>query len=207
MANALVVDDHPAIRMAVALLLQKDEHNICGEVDNGVDAIQDCKRMHPDIVILDIGIPKLDGIEVIKRMRELDDPPLIIVLSAQDSHHVMIRSLQAGASGFVSKLEDLTLLNKAIKACLAGKVFFPTKIRMHSKYSADVNGNNVLQTLSDREMSVLIALCQGRSNKLIASDMLLSEKTISTYKKRVMQKLQVSNMVELLELTKRHMNV
>ncbi|MFM4854700.1 response regulator [Aeromonas caviae] len=207
MANVLVVDDHPAIRMAVSLLLQQDGHNICGEVDNGVDAIQECKRISPDIVVLDIGIPKLDGIEVIKRMRELENTPFVVVLSAQDSHHIMIRSFQAGASGFVSKLEDLTLLNKAIKACLAGEIFFPTEIRVHGKYSADVNNNNILKTLSDREMSVLIALCQGRSNKLIANDMLLSEKTISTYKTRVMQKLQVSNMVELIELTKRHMNI
>ncbi len=205
MANVLVVDDHPAIRMAVAILLQQDGHNICSEVDNGVDAIQECKRLHPDIVVLDIGIPKLDGIEVIKRIRALNEPVSIIVLSAQDSHHVMIRSFQAGASGFVSKLEDLTLLNKAIKVCLAGNVFFPTEIMVHGKYSADMNSHNVLKTLSDREMSVLIALCQGRSNKLIASDMLLSEKTISTYKTRVMQKLQVNNMVELLELAKRYM--
>lgn len=205
MADVLVVDDHPAIRMAVGILLQQDAHNVCGEVDNGVDAIHQFRSLQPQVVVLDIGIPRLDGIEVVKRIKCIDASAQVIVLSAQDSRHVMVRAYQAGADGFVSKLEDLGLLKEAIRTCLGGRLFFPTEVIAHGKYSADVNSREVLNTLSDREMSVFVALCQGRANKEIAGDMLLSEKTISTYKARVMQKLQVSNMVELLELAKRYM--
>ena len=114
MAKVLIVDDHPAIRMAVNMLLKQEEHHVLGEVDNGVDAIAMARNTHPDIVILDIGIPQLDGIEVIKRIKMLDIGAKILVLSAQSTHHIMVRCLQAGAEGFLSKLDDLYLLKDAI---------------------------------------------------------------------------------------------
>ena len=100
MAKVVIVDDHPAIRMAVNMLLKQDGHLILAEVDNGVDAIAMTKNNRPDIVILDIGIPQLDGIEVIKRLKQLDMGVKILVLSAQSTHHVMVRCLQAGADVF-----------------------------------------------------------------------------------------------------------
>lgn len=93
--------------MAVNMLLKQEEHHVLGEVDNGVDAIAMARNTHPDIVILDIGIPQLDGIEVIKRIKMLDIGAKILVLSAQSTHHIMVRCLQAGAEGFLSKLDDL----------------------------------------------------------------------------------------------------
>ncbi|MDX7780541.1 response regulator [Aeromonas dhakensis] len=205
MAKILVVDDHPAIRMAVSMLLAQDEHVVCAEVDNGVEAIQQCKKYQPDIVILDIGIPKLDGIEVIKRLKDIDTSTQVIVLTAQSGSHMMIRSYQSGADGFVSKLDDLNILKDAIKSCLKGRKFFPTNIVFASERSVNVDDKNIIDTLSDREMTVFLAMCQGKTNKDIATDMLLSEKTVSTYKTRLMQKLQVENVVELIELAKRCM--
>ncbi|MBS2781049.1 response regulator transcription factor [Aeromonas salmonicida] len=205
MKTVLIVDDHPAIRMAVRILLLAEGFHICGEVDNGIDALQIVRASMPDIVVLDIGIPKLDGIDVINRIKKSHSQSLIVVLSAQDGNHIMSRCFQAGADGFISKMDDLTLLCSAIRACLVGKRYFPDEIISEGNRISNVNSDDALLSLSDREMSVFLSLCKGCSNKEIANNMLLSEKTISTYKSRVMRKLQVNNMVELIGFAKRYM--
>ncbi|HHQ4784229.1 TPA: response regulator [Aeromonas veronii] len=200
MRKILIVDDHPAIRMSVRLLLER-EYNICGEADNGIDTIRLFKDTMPDLIVLDIGIPKLDGFDVIKRIKEYDLTPKIIVLSAQDSSHFMTRALQTGADGFISKMNELTHIKDAVRKCLNGGYYFPSDV-LDNKGLFGSNTINLLDILSDREMSVLMGLCQGKANKEIANSMLLSEKTVSTYKTRMMEKLHVKNIVELIELAR-----
>lgn len=203
MKKVLIVDDHPAIRVAVRILLQQEGYIIVGEVDNGVDALSAFKKNKPDIIIIDIGIPNLDGIEVIKRIRKEILSTNVIVFSAIDSHHSMVRCMQAGADGFISKLDDITALKKTIPKCVNGIKVFPRQVVQEARYASVIDSDDIFHSLSDRETTVLRSLCLGKSNKEIASDMLLSEKTISTYKTRMMAKLNVSNMVELLELAKK----
>ncbi|MFM5214387.1 response regulator [Aeromonas hydrophila] len=203
MAKILVVDDHPAIRMAVNILLQQDDHHIVAEVDNGVDAVSMARKHQPDMVVLDIGIPRLDGIEVIKRLKEMDADIKVVILSAQATHHIMVRCLQAGANGFISKLDDLSLLKTVLVKIGKGQLYFPRDVIAGAKNAHEVDRKDLLSALSDREMSVLLQICQGHTNKQIAESMLLSEKTVSTYKSRLMQKLNVTTMVDLISLAKR----
>ncbi|HBL04790.1 MAG TPA: DNA-binding response regulator [Aeromonas salmonicida] len=203
MAKVLIVDDHPAIRMAVNMLLKQDEHHVLGEVDNGVDAIAMTRNTQPDIVILDIGIPQLDGIEVIKRIKMLDVGAKILVLSAQSTHHIMVRCLQAGAEGFLSKLDDLYLLKDAIAKIEKQQLYYPRDVIAGARNAHTVDREDLLSTLSSREMSVLLQICQGHANKQIAQSMLLSEKTVSTYKTRLMKKLNITNIVDLISLARR----
>lgn len=203
MAKVLVVDDHPAIRMAVNILLQQDDHHIVAEVDNGVDAVSMARKHQPDMVVLDIGIPRLDGIEVIKRLKEMDADIKVVILSAQATHHIMVRCLQAGANGFISKLDDLSLLKSVLVKIGKGQLYFPRDVIAGAKNAHAVDRKDLLSALSDREMSVLLQICQGHTNKQIAESMLLSEKTVSTYKSRLMQKLNVTTMVDLISLAKR----
>lgn len=203
MAKVLVVDDHPAIRMAVNILLQQDDHHIVAEVDNGVDAVSMARKHQPDMVVLDIGIPRLDGIEVIKRLKEMDADIKVVILSAQATHHIMVRCLQAGANGFISKLDDLSLLRSVLVKIGKGQLYFPRDVIAGAKNAHAVDRKDLLSALSDREMSVLLQICQGHTNKQIAESMLLSEKTVSTYKSRLMQKLNVTTMVDLISLAKR----
>ncbi|AJQ52606.1 TPA: response regulator transcription factor [Aeromonas hydrophila] len=203
MAKILVVDDHPAIRMAVNILLQQDDHHIVAEVDNGVDAVSMARKYQPDMVVLDIGIPRLDGIEVIKRLKEMDADIKVIILSAQATHHIMVRCLQAGANGFISKLDDLSLLKTVLVKIGKGQLYFHRDVIAGAKNAYEVDRKDLLSALSDREMSVLLQICQGHTNKQIAESMLLSEKTVSTYKSRLMQKLNVTTMVDLISLAKR----
>ena len=203
MAKLLIVDDHPAIRMAVKILLEQDGHHVLGEVDNGVDAIAMVKINQPDIVILDIGIPQLDGIEVIKRIKLLDMGTKILVLSAQSTHHVMVRCFQAGADGFLSKLDDLLLLKGAILKIKKKQRYFPREVIAGARHAHAVDREDLLSALSSRELSVLLQICQGQTNKQIAESMLLSEKTVSTYKTRLMKKLNITNIIDLVSLARR----
>ncbi|HIC8800642.1 response regulator transcription factor [Aeromonas veronii] len=203
MSKILIVDDHPAIRMAVKMLLEQDGHHVLAEVDNGVDAISAAKINRPDIVVLDIGIPKLDGIEVIKRLKLLDIGTRILVLSAQSTHHIMVRCLQAGAEGFLSKLDDLSLLKDAIAKIEKKLLYYPREVIAGARHAHTVDREDLLSSLSSREMSVLLQICQGHANKQIAQSMLLSEKTVSTYKTRLMKKLNITNIVDLISLARR----
>ncbi len=203
MSKVLIVDDHPAIRMAVKMLLEQDGHHVLAEVDNGVDAISAAKINRPDIVVLDIGIPKLDGIEVIKRLKLLDIGTRILVLSAQSTHHIMVRCLQAGSEGFLSKLDDLSLLKDAIAKIEKKQLYYPREVIAGARHAHTVDREDLLSSLSSREMSVLLQICQGHANKQIAQSMLLSEKTVSTYKTRLMKKLNITNIVDLISLARR----
>lgn len=204
MATIMIVDDHPAIRMAVGILLKNKGHQISGEFDNGIDALAQIRLQAPDILVLDINIPRIDGFDVIKRCHELAMSPRIIVLSAHDSDHVKTRCVQLGVSAFVSKLDDLTKLSSVVEQVLAGYVLFDHALRFDATSKSDIDSAEVLKTLSMREMSVLMALARGDNNKKIANDLVLSEKTISTYKTRLMTKLQLNNIVDLLNFAKRH---
>ena len=206
MYKALVVDDHPVVRLAVGMLLQRGDVEVVGETGNGLDAVQLAKTLRPDIVILDISIPKLDGLEVIARLRLLDFPIKVLVLTSQSASSFSARSRQAGASGFIAKSEELNDLLDAIKAIRAGYSYFP-----HDSFvvgtSADRRQQDEaaqLASLSDREMMVLIYLAKGWTNMQIADELMLSNKTISTYKTRLLNKLQATTLVDLIDVAKRH---
>lgn len=204
MASIIIVDDHPAIRMAVKFMVMEKGHTILGDYDNGVDALQQIRNLKPDVVILDINIPQIDGFDVLKRINELDYKPKIIVLSSHDSEHVKVRCIQLGVHAFLSKVEELTKLNDLIDKVLCNKSVFEYGLRVDARNSGNIDDGSALETLSNREMSVMLALCRGDSNKQIAADLILSEKTISTYKNRLMLKLNVTNIAELIDFAKRH---
>ncbi|BCV34422.1 DNA-binding response regulator [Shewanella algae] len=204
MRNIIIVDDHPVVVMAIRMLLEKNNFNVLATTDNGVDALKLIRDHEPDAVILDIGIPQLDGLEVINRLNNLPMPPKVLVLTAQPSEYFVTRCIQAGASGFVSKQEDLNEVLGALRAVLSGYSYFPSNVGLHrglNSHSAEVE---MLAKLSGREMMVLQQLANGLSNKEIAGRMLLSNKTISTYKTRLLDKLNAKTLVDLIEISKRN---
>lgn len=204
MATLIIVDDHPAIRMAVKFIVMEKGHVVVGEYGNGVDALQQIRKLQPEIVILDINIPQIDGFDVLKRINELDFKPKIIVLSSHDSEHIKVRCIQLGVHAFLSKVEDLTNLVELIDKVQSDKTVFEYGLRIDARNTGNIDDGSALETLSNREMSVMLALCRGDNNKQIATDLILSEKTISTYKNRLMLKLNVTNLADLIAIAKRH---
>lgn len=204
MSRILIVDDHPVIRMAMKMLLEAEGHQIVGDTDNGVDAISLGRELKPDLVILDIGIPRLDGLEVISRLMVLALPLKILVLTGQSASLFALRSMQAGAAGFVCKQGGLAELVTAVNAVASGYSFFPSSAMRPVQQGAYSDDVELLGRLSDREVSVLQYLSQGYSNKQISEQMFISNKTVSTYKARLLLKLNAGSLVDLIEFAKRN---
>lgn len=203
MRSALIVDDHPVIRMAVRMLLERNGMEVVGEADNGVDALQLIRQHEPDIVILDIGIPRLDGLNVISRIQALGLDSHVLVLTSQSAEGFAQRCFQAGAKGFVSKEEDLQNLLTAINAITAGFTVFPST-SLNGSQTPVLSESELVERLSNQELMVLQYLATGLSNKEIGERMLLSNKTISTYKTRIQQKLNLGSLLELIEFARRN---
>ncbi len=205
MTTVLMVDDHPTVRLAVRILLERERFEVVGESGNGIEAVQMARQLSPKVVILDIGLPGLDGMEVIKRLQMLEPAPKIMVLTGlltgQSSELYVRRCLDAGIAAFVNKDEDLDALLFALKALVKGYSTFP---------QMSVNSNTLesetvrLNSLSNREMEVLRRLSRGENNKYIGTAMNLSAKTISTYRGRIGDKLKTESLVEMVDLAKRN---
>ncbi|WP_089392296.1 response regulator transcription factor [Pseudomonas delhiensis] len=205
MAKVVLVDDHPAIRLAIKVLLQQEGHEIVGETGNGVEAVSIVRAHAPEIVILDIGIPQLNGLEVISRVKTMSPKPRILILTSQPAELFAARCLKAGANGFITKDESLTELQRAIKALISGYSFFPDIVlNTDNPSSTNSSESELLKSLSNREIMVLKRLVIGQSNIEIARDLLLSNKTVSTYKTRLIMKLNATSLVDLIEIAKRN---
>lgn len=205
MLKAIVVDDHPFIRSSVKMLLKQEHFEVVAEADNGADAVQLAREHAPDLIILDIAMPKLDGLEVISRISALGLSSKILVLTSQSALFYSMRCMKAGAAGYISKTNDLDELIKAIKAVMDGYTFFPN-LATSSVRRSDVDATDLelIQSLSDRELAILQQLSNGLSNKEIGDAMLLSNKTVSTYKARLIEKLKVKSVVYLADFAKRN---
>lgn len=205
MGTVLIVDDHPVIRMAIRILLEHEGYRVFGETDNGVDALQMVREGEPDLVILDICIPKLDGLELLERLSNMPRPLRILVLTAQSAALFANRCMRAGASGYVCKQEDLSELLSAIKAICSGYNYFPSQaLQVDRSALGETFELAQFNSLNDRELMVLKLFAMGQTNKEIATGMFLSNKTVSTYKKRIMQKLATTSMNELVDMAKRN---
>ncbi|MBF8722577.1 MULTISPECIES: response regulator transcription factor [Pseudomonas] len=201
MTTVLMVDDHPTVRLAVRMLLERERFRVIGESGDGIDAVQQARLLRPDVAILDIGLPGLDGMEVIKRLQLLESPPKIMVLTGQPADLYVRRCLDAGIAAFVNKDEDLDALVFALKALVKGYSTFPQMSVNSSSLESECER---LGSLSNREMEVLRRLSRGENNKYIGESMNLSAKTISTYRGRIMDKLKTESLVEMVDLAKRN---
>ena len=205
MNTVFIVDDHPVIRLAIRMLLEHEGYEIVGETDNGVDAMQMIRECVPDLIILDISIPKLDGLEVLSRFNTMNSTLKTLVLTAQSPKLFAMRCMQSGAAGYVCKQEELSELVSAIKAVFSGYNYFPSQALTPEKNETEnFSEIELFKQVNDRELMVLKLFAQGKTNKEIATGMFLSNKTVSTYKKRLMQKLKANSLVDLIELAKRN---
>lgn len=194
----LIVDDHPAVRLTVRHLLKNEGCNIVGETDNGSDALRLTQELHPDTLVLDIGLPDIDGLSIIEHLASLRSPVKIIVLTAKESNHFAIRCMRAGAHGFVNKHQELCDLVSAIQGINDGLGYFAQRALPWICIDLLKQEQEALfKTLSARELDILQQLSQGLSNKQIAERMSLSSKTISAYKARLLIKLNDSQVSDL----------
>ncbi|MCP1489903.1 two-component system response regulator EvgA [Pseudomonas fluorescens] len=197
-SKVLLVDEHPILHLALTLWLQENDFKVVAEARNGVEAMQCIHKYNPHIIILELDIPRLSGFVIIDRIKLLELPIKVIVFSAQDSRFSIINCVQAGAHGFVSKSEELEVLLKALHAVRSDSKFYPDWVQPDRRSATPTDP---MELLSWRERQVLRLLTQGLSNKQVAERMQLSSKTISTFKTRLLKKLNVNSLLELIHRT------
>ena len=203
--KVLIADDHSLIRSAMKVLMESNGYEVVAEAANGTDTVQLARKHEVDLIILDITMPGLDGLEVINRIRASGIETRILVLTSQSPLFYSQRCMKAGAAGFITKSQDLTELLRAVKIIMDGYTFFPY-LAASSVRSSDASMSDIelIQHLSARELYILQQLARGLSNKKIAEDMILSSKTISTYKARLIEKLNSTSVVYLADFAKRN---
>jgi two-component system response regulator FimZ (fimbrial Z protein) len=198
MKRIAIIDDHPIIRGTIASVLRADpELEVVGECGDGEEGLQMVLKEKPDLVIIDLDLPRLDGLSIIRHIREENLKICILVLSAKPEDVMAGYMRAAGANGYVGKGRQMSELITALKTILYGYDCFP----------ADATGampENPLGALSVREVEVLQHLARGASNRDIASRLFLSDKTVSTYKGRIQEKLGLSSLAALIEFASLH---
>lgn len=200
MKNVLIVDDHPVTRFAIKILLEKEGLKVVAETSDGLEALLLVKKHSPDLVIVDIDIHSISGIELVERLRKRQYSGGILVLSGKDEPYYIKNCVSAGADGFISKANNLIDLHSAVGAIEAGYGYFPLKqARQHALDPAEDKDNQAIANLSAKELQVLRYLAKGMRLVDIGLQMSVSDKTVGTYKRRIMVKLELSNTKELYD--------
>lgn len=204
-ASVIIMDEHPIVRMSIEMLLQKNEDiNVVLKTDDGREVIDYMRANLVDLVILDIELPKTDGFTLFKRIKSIQENTKILFLSSKSETFYAGRAIQAGANGFVSKRKEQDDIFKAVEMLLSGYSFFPSETLHFISNHKSRRGTMDDMPLSNREVTVLRYLANGLSNKEIAEQLLLSNKTISAHKANIFAKLGLTSIVELIDYAKAH---
>ena len=206
--RVLLADDHSIVRRGLRSLLEEGGHAVVGEAADGLEALRLIDEHRPDLVILDIDMPKLNGIEVAACVQKGRHSPGVIVLSMHADEAYISRALAAGARAYLVKNATIEDLLPAVSAVAAGKPFFSRAVsalivddyirRLQSRGLTDS-----FNLLTDREKEVLQLLAEGRSNKEVAVQLNAGVSTIETHRANLMQKLNLHNTAEIVLCAKR----
>lgn len=200
--KAIIIDNHPLARAVIRNLLENAGVNVLFESDNGAEALKLMKNAQPDVVILDADMPRLSGIEVIVKLRKKRYIGIIIVVSANNDLFYSQRSADAGANAFISKKHCITDIIPAIEAAQKGYSYFPfISDELNVKPTSE---KEKLDLLSMQEIKVMRYILESLSTMSIASEMRISSKTVSTYKSRLMDKLECNTLMDLFSFARRN---
>ena len=189
--RVLVVDDHPVVRQGLRTFLDVQEGiAVVGEAEDGAACVTEAERLRPDVVLLDLRMPGADGIVALHGLRELDDPPRVLVITSFTEPTAVLPAVRAGAAGYVYKDVDPPALAAAIRAVHAGHVLLHPDV---ARLLAAGDAPPAAPPLTAREREVLIEVARGRSNREIAKALAVSEKTVKTHVSAILGKLAVQD--------------
>jgi two-component system, NarL family, invasion response regulator UvrY len=205
MIRVLLADDHKLVRKGIrSLLAGSNRVEVIAEAGSGEEAIRLARTCAPDVVLMDVGMPGMGGLEATRKLLRAVPTAKVIVLSVYVSGPVPSRMLEAGASGYLSKACDAREMIRAIQTVHAGDRYVCAEIAQHLVLS-HLNGSRPpIDSLSGRELEVLVLVSKGEGLQQISEKLCLSPKTVSTYRRRLMKKLGLQTDVELTHLALRH---
>lgn len=207
MIRVLLADDHTILRQGlVSILAKDDECMVVGEASNGIEAVEKAFELEPQIAVIDISMPELNGMEVVKRIHQKLPDCRILVLTMHEEEEYVIHMVRAGASGYLLKDSASEELIQAVKTLASGKSYF-------SQYAAQVLANQYTQpekwsdpykNLTKREREVFHLVVDGKTTKEIARILDISVKTAENHRGKVLDKLDVANSAELVKYAAQH---
>jgi two-component system nitrate/nitrite response regulator NarL len=196
----LVADDHPVVRKGLQSCLSRQERlKIVGEAADGDEALQKALELVPDVVLMDISMPRRDGLAVTEALRKAAPNVKVLVLSVHNNKEYIFRIIQAGAHGYVSKEASPEELLEAIESVYGGETFFTPEVAQAALSQLVNNGRKrePFAQLTSREREVLVLIAEGQSNKEIASQLGIGVRTIETHRERIMRRLDIHSVAGL----------
>jgi DNA-binding NarL/FixJ family response regulator len=201
--RVLLADDHAIVRRGLKGLLESAGITVVGEAADGLEAVRLCEETRPDVLVLDITMPKMNGIDVAARVQKLERPPGVIILSVHADESYIIRALAAGARAYLLKSATDEDLLPALRAVAADKPFFSPGVTavLVEDYVRTLQARGLTDSyelLTAREKEVLQLLAEGRTNKEVATALDLGVSTVETHRSNLMQKLNLHNTAEIV---------
>ncbi|WP_030419928.1 response regulator transcription factor [Streptomyces sp. SCSIO 75703] len=204
--KVLLVDDHQVVRRGLRTFLEvQGDIAVVGEAADGAEGVERARELRPDVILMDIRMPGMDGIEALRRLRELDHPARVLIVTSFTERRTVVPALRAGAAGYVYKDVDPEALAGAIRSVHAGHVLLQPEVAgaLLSQEESG-SGQGRAGSLTDREREVLGLIADGRSNREIARSLVLSEKTVKTHVSNILMKLDLADRTQAALWAVRH---
>jgi DNA-binding NarL/FixJ family response regulator len=204
MIKVLIADNHPIVRLGVKSVLEASpEFSVVKDVATTTELFKSLENTQPDVLILEMDIPEINGIATLRKMKDEHPDVKVLIYSGQSEDVYALSTIRAGAFGYLSKTADLNYIPIAVKKVAEGNMFITNELAQRLAFDESTQKpRRFFRKLSTREVEVLKLLASGKRNKEVAEGLNLNEKTVSTYKARLMRKLNVDNMVDLLQQAK-----
>ena len=204
MIKVLVADNHPIVRLGIRHVLDSvSEMEVVADVSSTTELFETLQKVSPDVVMLEMDIPEINGIATLRKMKQDFPNAKVLMYSGQSEDVYALSTIRAGAYGYLSKAADLDYIVSAIRKVSEGNMFITNELAQRLAFDEGTQKpRRFFRKLSTREIEVLKLLASGKRNKEVAEGLNLNEKTVSTYKARLMRKLNVDNLVDLLQQAK-----
>ncbi len=205
--HILIADDHPVVRDGLrAMLSTQPDFQIVGEAVNGVEAVQLAMRLRPDVILLDLEMPDLDGVSVLAQIRATNPLARVIIVTAYDTDERIVQAVVAGAQGYLLKGAPREEIFRAIRVVYEGgsllQPIVASKLMKHVSHQASQSADT--ESLTPRELEVLELLAQGKSNKQIAAELVITERTTKFHVSSIFSKLEATNRTEAVKIAVQH---
>ena len=205
MIRVALIDDHDMIREGFAEILKNDpEFSVVAQGSRGEDAILIARKDKPDVILLDISMPGISGVEALSRLIAMEKPPKVIIVSQHEDLGLLRRLLESGASGYVSKSAGADELKKAIRKVMQGRRYVSQDLAQAMALAGPQSHESPFSQLSGREYEVAMSVIAGERGMDLAARLFISAKTVSTHKRTMFEKLGVKTDAELIKLAVTH---